>query len=118
MEGRTFVVKTRRSEPGEVPPLVADGKPDYMIELKQFLGKEIQVLIPFVNGREFRPVILQGVENGGIWITGKEINAMVHRAQKTQMLASMPVLFVPFGQIDAILQTVEGVKIPDKVLSG
>jgi hypothetical protein len=88
-----------------------------MIELKQFVGKEIQVLIPAINDSAFRPVMLHGVESGGIWISGDEINEMVHRVLKTKMLARTPVLFFPYAQIGAILQSIEGTQILDSVLS-
>ena len=87
------------------------------ISLAQFVGTKIHILSPLIAEEHFRTVTLHAVEHGGIWISGKEITDMLHRVTKSRMLARTPVLFVPFSQISAILQSVDGVQISDTALA-
>ncbi len=67
------------------------------MQLSDFVGKQITILIPHFDPKQYHRVILHGVEAGGIWIESQEFTNEVlgthERAPKTL------VLFVPYNQI-------------------
>jgi len=92
--------------------------PDTM-ELRDLIGTEIFISSKWFSkktkGKGREPVILHGVEPGGIWIEAKSVNERVLDRLKTRMLKSTPVVFLPYHQIEAIVSEVANTMLSDKL---
>jgi hypothetical protein len=87
------------------------------MELRDLIGTEIFILAEWFskNAEDFGPAILHGVEPGGIWIETKNINQNVLDRFKTTMLATTPVVFLPYHKIEAIVSEVAKTLLSDKL---
>jgi hypothetical protein len=84
------------------------------MQLSDYIGQEIDLLIPFINLKVIQKVRLQGVEAGGIWI---ESQTLLNMALKSQGEASAPksvAFFFPYHEIRFGYAAIEGPALNEK----
>ncbi len=71
--------------------------------LNDMIGSEIAVRIPFLNSEKHVNVILESVEDAGIWINSRQTNddILLPIGVKTNLRSFS--VFVPFAKIDFVL---------------
>jgi hypothetical protein len=79
--------------------------------LSEFIGKDIILLIPFIEPDHYQCVKLLGVETGGIWIESQLLLNRVYSAVGAVASERSPVFFFPYHQIEFAMATVDGMAL-------
>jgi hypothetical protein len=69
------------------------------MQLSDFIGQSIIVVIPAIDREKFQTVRLLGVEIGGIWIESQAINGHMLKAFNAGAMSESPRAFFPYSQI-------------------
>jgi len=89
------------------------------MELRELIGTEIFILSEWFSrktkAKGHDPVVLHGVEPGGIWIESKSFNQKVLGSLETTMHPSTPVVFLPYHKIEAIVSEVANTLLSEKL---
>jgi len=79
--------------------------------LSELMGKEIILLVPFIDRDHYQYVKLVGVEAGGIWIESQEMLNRVYSAAGAVASKRRPIFFFPYHQIEFAMTAVDGVAL-------
>ena len=79
--------------------------------LSGHIGKEIIVLIPFIEPDHYQRVKLVGVEAGGIWIESQTMIDKVFSAVGEAASERTPIFFFPYHQIEFAMVPRDGVAL-------
>lgn len=71
--------------------------------LRNMVGQEIAVRIPCLKEDVHMNVILEAVDEAGIWINSKEINKQIFAESSIKASLKSIVVFVPFAKIDFVI---------------
>lgn len=69
------------------------------MNLTDYLGQTLLMLIPFIEENHYQQVKLMGVETGGVWIECQTLIDQMYSALDMAVSERTPVFFVPYQQI-------------------
>lgn len=81
------------------------------MQLSDYIGKEIIVIIPLIEPDHYQTVKLLGVETGGIWIESQEMINKVYSPIAVAASERTPTFFFPYHQIDFAMADVAGMAL-------
>jgi len=86
------------------------------MQLSDYIGNSILILIPKIHEKKYQKVILHGVEAGGIWIESQtimnEFLESVGASSATKTLA----IFVPYSSVAAVVTAIDKLALNEKSL--
>lgn len=88
------------------------------MNLSEMIGDEIAVKIPFLKPDAHVNVILEAVENSGIWINSAELNEQILSSAGIKASQKSLALFVPFAKIDFVFGVSERPHLSEASLQG
>jgi hypothetical protein len=84
------------------------------MQLSDYIGQEIVLLIPIIDPLKFQKVKLLGVETGGIWIESQTLLNVILK-QLGQQSALMSVAhFFPYHEVRFGFVSIEGAALNEK----
>jgi hypothetical protein len=84
------------------------------MQLSDYVGESIAMVLPFLHTTKIQKVKLLGVEAGGVWIQSQEfINLTLQKLEQPTAPKTM-VLFVPYHGIALALASIEGPSLNEK----
>jgi hypothetical protein len=86
------------------------------ISLTDLIGKEIVALIPFLDSKELQKVKLINVETSGLWVESKALQEWAVEGTHHAVTPKTAVVFLPFSQIVAVIDSLDVPWISDKVM--
>ena len=81
------------------------------MNLSKLVGKEIVVLIPFIEPGHYQRVKLLGVESGGIWIESQVMINTVYSGVGEVASERTPAFFFPYHQIEFAMTDIPGLAL-------
>ena len=69
------------------------------MNLSDYIGQTLLMLIPFIEDDHYQQVKLMGVEAGGVWIECQTLIDRIYSALDAVASERTPVFFVPYEQI-------------------
>jgi hypothetical protein len=90
---------------------------DTPASLESKIGQLIGAIIPFIGREKILTVWLHGVETGGIWIESQETTNCLLEHLKTSRALKTPIFFIPYSQIQTIIDSIDQVAISEKAFS-
>ncbi len=84
------------------------------MQLSDYIGQTVLMLIPFLHPKDMQEIKLLGVESGGIWIQSQSFtNAVLQKAGVTGA-PKTGVFFVPYHGISLTLVSIEESALNEK----
>jgi len=83
------------------------------MQLPDYIGKDVVLLIPFIE-QHYQTVKLLGVEAGGIWIESQEMVNKVYSAVGKVDSPRTPVFFFPYHQIEFGMVAIQGMALNEE----
>lgn len=81
------------------------------MNFSELVGKEVLVLIPFIEPHHYQRVKLLGVEPGGIWIESQIMINLVYSALGETASERTPAFFIPYHQIEFAVTGIPGLAL-------
>jgi hypothetical protein len=86
----------------------------YMPSLKDFVGKTIFALIPFIHGEIVQVLKLHGVEPGGIWVESQTLTDLLLARVGRTAAPKTAIFFLPYQQIVFVLGSLDVPSLSEK----
>ena len=83
------------------------------MQLSDFIGDSIFIVVPMIHKTELKEVKLVGVEAGGIWIESQEAINVILQSSGASAARNTPVLFLPYHQISLALTVRPGLSLDE-----
>lgn len=71
--------------------------------LESLVGKEVVGFVPMLHPNAIIPFLLYGVEIGGIWVGGEDLDSWIKKKLNLAELSGPGAMFVPFSEVKYIL---------------
>jgi hypothetical protein len=84
------------------------------MQFYELIGHEVALLIPRIHQTELQPVIVHGVESGGLWIESQEVMQHLLNMVNVQMAPKTLVFFLPYHQIAFGMSSIGKVSLSEK----
>lgn len=84
------------------------------MNLSEFIGQEIGMLIPRIHQVKIQRIKLLGVEFGGVWIESQALTNDILRALGVPASPKTLVFFLPYHEITFAMVGVPGVALDEK----
>ncbi len=84
-----------------------------MKNLHELIGEEILAKVPLIHRGQYQTLRLHGVEEGGIWIESEVLTQLALSMSK-KAAAGTPIFFLPFHQIQFLMQMTEKLALSEK----
>jgi hypothetical protein len=78
------------------------------MQLSDYIGHEIVIVIPFIDSAKYQRVKLLGVEAGGIWIESQMLLNMALRGIGQSTTPKSLAFFFPYSQVHHAFAPIDG----------